>query len=159
MTQPQDTSAPSRPATGAPGPGRVVRAAVTEASLDLTALAQEVADAAAGAVVTFEGVVRNHDEGQGVQGIEYSCHPSAGEVITQVVAEAAARPGVRALGAVHRVGSLQVGEAALVVAVAAEHRGQAFGAAAELVDQVKLRLPVWKRQVFADGSSAWSNLP
>ncbi|SPT53364.1 Molybdopterin synthase catalytic subunit [Actinomyces bovis] len=141
-----------------PVPGRVVCATVTETVLDLVALSRQVGDEAAGAVVTFEGVVRNHDGGRGVQGISYSCHPSAGEIIGQIAAEVAARPGVRAVGAVHRVGDLRVGDTALVVAVAAEHRGQGFGAASDLVDEIKLRLPVWKQQLFADGSSEWSNM-
>jgi molybdopterin synthase catalytic subunit len=73
-----------------------------------------------------------------------------------VAAEVAAnRPGVRAIAVSHRVGALEIGDAALVAAVAADHRGEAFETCAQLVEQVKARLPVWKHQFFADGTDEW----
>lgn len=140
--------------------GSVVRAEVTGEALDVAALAALVEDRAAGATVTFAGVVRDHDGGRGVRELEYVSHPSAGDVIAEVAAEIAGGSGeVRALGVQHREGLLAIGDVALSCAVAAEHRKQAFEACAELVDEVKRRLPVWKRQVFADGEQEWVNCP
>ena len=141
-----------------PGSARVVRAEVTEAPISVTELADAVQDAAAGAVVTFEGVVRNHDAERAVTGIGYSCHPTAGQVVKQIARDVAERGRVRALGVVHRVGDLSVGEAALAVAVSSDHRAEAFAVCSEIVEEVKMRLPVWKRQTFTDGSVQWSNL-
>jgi len=138
---------------------RIVRAEVTSAALDTAGLASAVADPAAGAIATFDGRVRNHDDGRGVTGISYSAHPGANEVIGQIVARIAARDGLRALAVAHRVGELEVGETALAVAVSADHRASAFSAVSDIVEEVKARLPVWKQQVFADGSRAWSNTP
>ena len=140
------------------GPARVVRAEVTEAPISVTELADAVQDAAAGAVVTFEGVVRNHDAERAVTGIGYSCHPTADQVVEQIAQDVAQRGRVRALGVVHRVGDLSVGEAALAVAVSSDHRAEAFAVCSEIVEEVKKRLPVWKRQFFDDGSAEWSNI-
>ena len=137
---------------------RIVRAEVCEAPVDVAELAAAVEDRAAGAVVTFDGRVRDHDAGRGVKGIAYSAHPSAGEVVARIAAEAAARPGLRALAVVHRYGELGVGQTALAVAVSADHRGPAFEAVHDIVEEIKRRLPVWKRQTFTDGSAQWSNL-
>ena len=140
------------------GPARVVRAEVTEAPISVTELADAVHDAAAGAVVTFEGVVRNHDADRAVTGIGYSCHPTAGQIVEQIARDVAERGRVRALGVVHRVGNLTIGDAALAVAVSSDHRAEAFAVCSEIVEEVKQRLPVWKRQTFTDGSVQWSNL-
>lgn len=137
---------------------RVLRAAVTEEVVSLTEHEDLVASVEAGAVVAFAGVVRNHDGGRHVLRLEYSAHPSAGETLFEVLAEiAGTSTGVRALAASHRVGPLQVGDAALVVAVAADHRGAAFDTCARLVDTIKKRIPVWKHQYFADGTDEWVN--
>lgn len=136
----------------------IVCSGVTTRPVSATELARQVSCAAAGAVVTFEGVVRDHDGGRGVRGITYSAHPMAADVMTQIAADVAAHPGLRALGVVHRVGDLVVGDTALAVAVSADHRAEAFAAASALVEQVKARLPVWKHQLFADGTAEWSNM-
>ena len=141
-----------------PGSARVVRAEVTEAPISVTELADAVHDAAAGAVVAFEGVVRNHDADRAVTGIGYSCHPTAGQIVEQIARDVAERGRVRALGVVHRVGNLTIGDAALAVAVSSDHRAEAFAVCSEIVEEVKMRLPVWKRQTFTDGSVQWSNL-
>ena len=139
---------------------QVVRAAVVERELSVDEHAELVSNVAAGAVVTFSGVVRNHDGGRGVEELEYSGHPSAERVIRQVADEIAARAtGVRAIAVSHRVGPLRIGDVALACAVAADHRQQAFQVCAELVDEVKRQLPIWKRQVFADGTDEWVNCP
>lgn len=149
MTTP-DTSRLSPPGR------RVVLAEVRDRAIEVTECAGAVDDPAAGAVVTFGGVVRNHDGGRSVTEIEYVGHPSAGEVVAEVAADVAARFPVDAVAVVHRVGTLGVGDVALAAAVSAAHRAEAFAATAELVEEVKRRLPVWKRQVFPDGSHEWT---
>lgn len=137
---------------------RIVRAAVTEAPLSVAEHEELVSRPAAGAVVGFAGVVRDHDAGREVVGLEYSAHPSAGEMLFELLAEvAAATPGVRAIAVSHRIGKLSIGEAALVAAVSADHRDAAFATCARVVDTVKARLPVWKHQFFADGTDEWVN--
>lgn len=144
--------------TGPAGPPVVRRAAVGTEPLDVAAHAALVDDPAAGAVVTFAGVVRDHDGGRPVRGLDYSAHPTAAAVVARVVAEVAGRAdGVRALAVSHRVGPLAVGDVALACAVAADHRRAAFATCAELVDEVKRQLPVWKHQLFADGTDEWVN--
>lgn len=133
--------------------------AVTATPLDLAAHAAAVTHPAAGAVVSFAGVVRDHDHGRRVQWLEYEAHPSAEAVLKEVAAEVAADPAVRGIAVSHRVGRLEVGEVALAAAVATAHRAEAFAACARLVDQVKARLPVWKHQVFTDGTDEWVNCP
>lgn len=138
---------------------RVVLARLTTEPLEVPAHAAAVDDAAAGAVVTFSGVVRDHDHGRAVTGIEYVAHPSAQRVVEEVAADIAVAHAVDAIAVSHRVGELGIGDCALAVAVSAAHRREAFDAASELVEQVKHRLPVWKRQVFADGSDEWVSCP
>jgi molybdopterin synthase catalytic subunit len=134
----------------------VVRAALTDQPIRLAEHQELVSHQAAGAVVGFVGMIRDHDNGRQVVKLEYSAHPSAANVIADVVAEVAAEsPETRAVAASHRIGVLQIGEAALVVAVAADHRQAAFATCAELVDAIKARLPVWKHQFFADGTEEW----
>ena len=138
---------------------RVARAGVIREPVSIPELAAAVQDRAAGAVVTFEGVVRDHDRGREVTAIAYSAHPSADEVIARIAREAAEWPGVRAVAVVHRIGDLGVGETALGVAVSADHRAPAFEAVRDIVEEVKKRLPVWKHQLFADGTREWSGCP
>ncbi len=135
--------------------GRVVIAGVTEDELDVPAHSTAVRDAAAGATVTFAGVVRDHDDGRSVVALEYSAHPTAAGLVAQVAAQIAARAGVVAVAVTHRYGPLGIGDVALAAAVSAAHRREAFDACSDLVDEVKHRLPVWKRQVFADGADEW----
>jgi len=134
-------------------------AEVLDTPLDLAAHEKAVADARAGAVVSFQGVVRDHDDGRGVTLLEYEGHPSAAQVLREVAAEIAADPDVFAVAVSHRVGTLAIGDVALVASVSTAHRAAAFAACARLVDEVKARLPIWKRQVFADGSEEWVNCP
>jgi molybdopterin synthase catalytic subunit len=134
----------------------VLRAALTEDAIELAEHEALVAHHAAGAVVGFAGVIRDHDGGRTVTRLEYSAHPTARQTLADVVAEIAAHcHGVRAIAVSHRIGTLRIGDAALVAAVAADHRGAAFDTCELLVDTVKTRLPVWKHQFFADGSEEW----
>jgi molybdopterin synthase catalytic subunit len=134
-------------------------ARVLDEPLSVAEHEQAVADRGAGAVVSFSGVVRDVDGGRSVTELEYVGHPSAEQVISELAAEFAARPEVRAVAVSHRVGLLGIGDVALACAVSAAHRGEAFRACAELVDEVKARLPIWKRQVFADGEEEWVACP
>jgi molybdopterin synthase catalytic subunit len=140
-------------------PAVTVFATVTTDRLEVAAHEQFVARAAAGAVVSFAGVVRDHDDGRGVLELEYEGHPSADQVLIEVAAEIAADPAVYAVAVSHRIGKLEIGDVALAAAVSTAHRADAFAACARLVDEVKSRLPIWKRQVFADGSEEWVNCP
>ena len=134
----------------------VLRAALTDQPIALAEHEELVSHQAAGAVVGFVGMIRDHDGGRQVLRLEYSAHPSAEQVIAEVLAEVAEQAcGVRAIAASHRIGTLEVGEAALVAAVAADHRQAAFETCARLVDTIKERLPVWKHQFFADGTEEW----
>ncbi len=130
---------------------------VTDLPLDLATHEKAVAMPAAGAVVSFQGVVRDHDDGRDVTMLEYESHPSAEQVLREVAAEIAADPEIYAVAVSHRVGPLRVGDIALVAAVSSAHRATAFTACARLVDEVKARIPVWKRQVFTDGTDEWVN--
>jgi molybdopterin synthase catalytic subunit len=135
---------------------QVLRAELTGQPIRLAEHEALVSRRAAGAVVGFVGVIRDHDGDRPVLRLEYSAHPSAGQVLADVVGGVAAQaPGVRAVAASHRVGVLQIGEAALVAAVAADHRQAAFQTCARLVDAIKEQLPVWKHQFFADGTDEW----
>ncbi|MFF2246150.1 molybdenum cofactor biosynthesis protein MoaE [Arthrobacter sp. NPDC058130] len=133
----------------------VVKATISEAPLKMEMALAAVQSTDCGAVVSFSGVVRNHDGGRDVDELTYIGHPSAPEVIRQVAAEiAAGHDGVR-LWAAHRVGPLAIGEAALIASAAAPHRSQAFAACSELVDTIKERVPIWKEQFFSDGCAEW----
>jgi molybdopterin synthase catalytic subunit len=138
---------------------KVQIAEVTELPLDVAAHSAATRHAAAGADVSFCGVVRDHDHGRRVQELEYSSHPSAAGVLRQVAEEVAADPAVLAVAVSHRIGVLKIGDVALVASVTAAHRKQAFDSCQRLVDEVKARLPIWKRQVFDDGSDEWVNCP
>ena len=137
----------------------VTIAEVVDRRLDLAAHETAVAERRAGAVVSFQGVVRDHDHGRSVTLLEYEGHPSAADVLRQVAEEIAADPDVYAVAVSHRIGKLEIGDVALVAAVSTAHRAAAFAACARLVDEVKARLPIWKRQLFADGIDEWVNCP
>ena len=137
----------------------VAIAAVGDEPLDLASHEAAVADPRGGAVVSFQGVVRDHDHGRTVTLLEYEGHPTAVDVLRAVADEIAADPAVFAVAVSHRVGVLKIGDVALVAAVSTAHRAAAFAACARLVDEAKARLPIWKRQVFADGTDEWVNCP
>lgn len=152
---------------------------VTEKPLADPSLSPAIADipATSGARVVFNGCVRNHDGGQGVTHLIYSAHPEAEKFLLKAVRDAiklvlsegedalspeAAGDNVEGLDAVfvrHRIGRLEIGETALLVVVDAPHRGTAFKVTAEIVDQIKAQVPIWKDQYFSDGSNHWSNCP
>lgn len=134
-------------------------AAISEQPLDLDAHLAAVDDASAGAVTTFVGRVRDHDPdaSTAVVALEYSAHPDAEAALRRIAEEAVGDTG--ALVAVsHRVGRLAVGDAAVVIAVAASHRAEAFDVCRTVIETIKTGLPVWKRQVEADGTATWLGL-
>ncbi|BEL10676.1 hypothetical protein Q0Z83_088670 [Actinoplanes sichuanensis] len=180
MTSPADLSQPAAsgpsttsaavPASPVPAPsasdaaspeavGLVAMSAVVDETLDLAAHEAAVADPRAGAVVSFQGVVRDHDHGRGVTLLEYEGHPTAAAILREVAEEIAADPAVYAVAVSHRIGTLEIGDVALVASVSTAHRAAAFAACARLVDEAKARLPIWKRQVFRDGTEEWVNCP
>jgi molybdopterin synthase catalytic subunit len=134
-----------------------VFALISEQPLDRAAIESFVSTRADGAVVTFEGVIRNHDHGDGVSALDYEAHPDAETFLREVCAEMALKSGLR-VAAAHRIGHLVVGDVALIAAVAAPHRADAFAACALLVDLIKERVPIWKRQHLDDGVSEWVGL-
>lgn len=131
---------------------------ITDEPLDTGALIDSARRDTCGAVASFIGVVRNHDGGESVDAIEYSSHPSSQQILRDIAVEFKDRPGVHRIVAWHRVGHLEIGEDAMVVAVAAEHRAQAFRAVEAIVEDVKAKLPIWKKQELTDGSHNWSGL-
>ncbi len=134
---------------------RVLLADVVDRVVTVDEVAAAVATDQDGAVVTFAGVVRDHDDGKGVTALDYERHPSAGDVIAEVARTIAAEhPEVR-IAVLHRVGALGIGDVALAAAVASPHRAEAFAACGALVDLVKERVPIWKHQRFTDGSDEW----
>ncbi|HYK66755.1 MAG TPA: molybdenum cofactor biosynthesis protein MoaE [Streptosporangiaceae bacterium] len=115
------------------------------------------ADPAAGAVVVFAGTVRDHDHGRGVTGLAYTAHPSAAAELSRVAEKIAASHPIVSLAVAHRTGDLQIGDLAVVAAVGAAHRQVAFVACHALIDELKATVPIWKHQLFADGTSEWVN--
>ncbi|MFD1719985.1 molybdenum cofactor biosynthesis protein MoaE [Amnibacterium endophyticum] len=135
----------------------VALARVTEAALDAAEVERAVLTRADGALVTFRGVIRDHDSGRGVERLDYSAHPEAERFLADVCAGLAERTGL-VVAAAHRIGRLEIGDVALVAAVAAPHRAEAFAACGELVDAIKAGVPIWKRQHTADGATEWVGL-
>lgn len=142
---------------------------VTESAIDPREVEKAVWSTADGAMVTFSGVVRDHDDDRDVLDIEYSAHPTARVVLERLCNEVAIdhtspdlesggpldpRRSVR-VAAVHRVGVLPVGETAVVVVAVAPHRAVAFAACSDLIERLKQGAPIWKRQRFTDGVSEW----
>lgn len=131
---------------------------ISPTPLDLPALRASLADARAGALVTFEGWVRDHNEGQAVQSLEYEAYvPLAEAEGERILAEARARFGLLGAVAAHRVGHLALGDLAVWVGVTAAHRAAAFDACRYIIDEAKARLPIWKKEHYASGTTAWIN--
>ena len=139
--------------------GEVVLAEIRESPLSVDELLDAVRHPGAGGLATFIGVVRERDHGRGVEALDYTCHPSAPGVLRQVAERVAAGADVIRIGVAHRVGHLGLGDIAVVVAVSAAHRGDALDACHELIDAVKSTVPIWKHQIFEDGSDEWVGTP
>ncbi|MEP6939969.1 MAG: molybdenum cofactor biosynthesis protein MoaE [Rudaea sp.] len=134
----------------------ISRFALVEASIDGVALGRDLARPDAGACVTFEGWVRDHNDGRRVLRLDYQAYAALaaneGEII---LAEAVRRFAVAEARCAHRTGSLAIGDLAVWVGVSAAHRGAAFDACRFIIDEVKLRVPIWKNEHYADGESGW----
>jgi molybdopterin synthase catalytic subunit len=128
---------------------------VREDALSVDEVRSAVADPGAGGIVLFAGAVRDEDNDQQVTGLSYSAHPSAEAELKRVAEQVAEKFPVTAIAAVHRVGDLEIGDLAVVVAVSCPHRAEAFEACRALIDELKASVPIWKHQRFADGSSEW----
>ncbi|UYP17683.1 molybdenum cofactor biosynthesis protein MoaE [Rhodococcus sp. Z13] len=134
-----------------------ILARISSEPLDPAVVDAAVAGDEHGAVVVFTGVVRNHDGGQSVTALQYQAHPDAEAFLRRCCEEVARKSGLP-VAAVHRVGDLTIGDLALVAAVAAPHRAEAFATCAELVERIKAEVPIWKRQHFTTGTSEWVGL-
>lgn len=153
----QTYGSPERPdhpgEQGSADPVRLLE--IRPAPLSVDEVFAAVGDSSAGGTALFVGTVRDHDGGSDVARLGYSSHPTAEAEMRRVAEKVVARHPVRALAAVHRVGDLEVGDLAVVVAVSCPHRAEAFDACRELIDDLKREVPVWKHQVFGDGSDEW----
>ena len=134
-------------------------AAISDQPLSVDDVTASLDDPAAGGLVLFVGRVRDHDGGKDVTALSYSAHPSALDRLTEVCEKVAASYDVRGVAAVHRVGDLAVGDLAVVVATTAGHRGSSFDASRALIDTLKAEVPIWKHQVFSDGTEEWVGAP
>jgi molybdopterin synthase catalytic subunit len=139
--------------------GQVRLAELRETPLDVAEVLAALDDEASGGLTLFVGRVRDHDHGLGVEGLEYSAHPSALPALRRVCERVAEEYDVQGVAAVHRLGRLAIGDVAVVVATAAAHRGQAFAASRALIDTLKDEVPIWKHQEFADGTDEWVGTP
>jgi molybdopterin synthase catalytic subunit len=148
---PEDVPSPT------PSPVRLV--GLRETPLDVAEVLAALDDEASGGLTLFVGRVRDHDHGVGVRGLEYSAHPTALDALRRVCHSVAEQYDVRGVAAVHRVGRLEVGEIAVVIATTSAHRGEAFAASRALIDTLKAEVPIWKHQQFADGSEEWVDTP
>jgi molybdopterin synthase catalytic subunit len=131
---------------------------VTEAPIDTAALQQTLENPAAGGYCAFEGWVRNENDGEVVERLEYEAY---GPLVTvegeKVIAEARDRFGILGARCVHRVGMLELGECAVWIGVASKHRDEAFKACRYIIDEIKVRLPIWKKEHYVNGDSGWVN--
>jgi molybdopterin synthase catalytic subunit len=137
--------------------GEVVRALVTEDMLNPGSYRDLVAHHQAGAVVLFSGDVRDNDQNKAVETLTYEAHPTAQDVLQKIADEVSKKYDLIKIALAHRHGPIPIGECAFVVAVSAKHRAESFSACSYLVDEVKKQIPIWKHQVFADGSDEWVN--
>lgn len=134
---------------------RAMSSLLSRSAIDLAALMDSVVDEGQGGLASFLGVVRNHQDGKGVVRLEYVAYEAMAETeARRIVAEAESRWPVR-VALTHRVGTLAIGEAAIGVVAAGAHRSEAFDACRYVVEEVKRRVPIWKKETYADGTVAW----
>ena len=138
---------------------RIRLVALREEPLDVAEVVAALDDETSGGLTLFIGRVRDHDGGKGVSGLDYSAHPSALDRMRAVCDRVAAEYAVTGVAAVHRTGTLAIGDVAVIIATTAAHRGEAFSASRALIDTLKAEVPIWKHQRFADGSDEWVGTP
>lgn len=137
---------------------RVRRASVITEALSVDRVLDLVRDETVGGIALFVGVVRNVDEGQSVESLDYTGHPSAEDRLRACADRAAEDHDVLTVAVEHRVGHLEVGDLAVVVGVGARHRGPALAACHQLIDDLKANVPIWKEQQFTSGETEWVGL-
>jgi molybdopterin synthase catalytic subunit len=135
----------------------MITALVTKEKISVSSLTQSLKTHQAGAVASFSGDVRDNDADKSVTSLTYEIHPSAQSVIDEITQRIAAKHDVSGVAVAHRYGEIPIGETAFAVVVSAVHRGPAFAACEEIVSTVKTELPIWKFQVFTDGTTEWVN--
>ncbi|MEJ2383973.1 MAG: molybdenum cofactor biosynthesis protein MoaE [Xanthomonadales bacterium] len=135
-----------------------MRFQIRHRAIDARAFSQTLADPRCGALVQFEGWVRNHNEGRDVLRLEYEVYePLAVREGERIIDEAIAKFGIRRAAAIHRAGLMELGDTAVIVGASAPHRDAAFDACRYIIDQAKIRLPIWKKEYYADGAAEWVN--
>jgi molybdopterin synthase catalytic subunit len=139
-------------------PSKIRQVGITESPLSVDQALRVVSGPDVGGIALFVGTVRNQDHGSGVLSLDYTQHPSAAEVLRKCAEETADQHDVLAIAVEHRVGHLEVGDVAVVVAIGAVHRGEALAACAHLINTVKAEVPIWKEQHFTSGGSEWVGL-
>jgi molybdopterin synthase catalytic subunit len=139
-------------------PSKIRRVGISESALSVDRAIRLVSSPSVGGVALFVGTVRNADHGADVVSLDYSQHPSALDILTKCAEETARQHDVLAIAVEHRVGHLEVGDVAVVVAIGAVHRGEALAACAHLINTLKAGVPIWKEQHFASGESEWVGL-
>ena len=132
--------------------------AVSDSPIDVAAARKAVTDSHCGALVVFEGWIRDHNEGQEVERLEYEVYrPVAVKEGAKIIDEALTRFAVSHAMCIHREGLLELGDCAVIVCVSSAHRGAAFDACRYIIDQAKTRLPIWKKEHYVTGVSEWVN--
>jgi molybdopterin synthase catalytic subunit len=135
-----------------------IRTAIVRHAIDIAALLADVESRANGATLLFLGQVREMNDGRAVRGIEYSAYGEMAErELAAIASECAAQFGISHLAAEHRLGALELGDVSIAIAVAHPHRGEAYEASRFVIEEVKRRLPIWKREGYVDGTSEWVN--
>ena len=139
-------------------PSKVRKVGISESTLNVEQAIRLVSSPTVGGIALFVGTVRNTDHGADVVSLDYTQHPSALEALTRCAEETARQHDVLAIAVEHRVGHLEVGDIAVVVAIGAIHRGEALAACAHLINTLKAEVPIWKEQHFTSGESEWVGL-
>lgn len=133
-----------------------MRSAIVTRTIDADSLLGEVSANRNGASVLFVGTVRDQNDGSKVSGIDYSAYASMAErELAEIVREASSHWGTADIVVEHRIGTLEVGDASVVIAVAHPHRDEAYQASRYVIEELKKRLPIWKREHYLDGRSEW----
>jgi len=148
---------PEEPTVAEPVEAPATLSYIADTVIDAAPLEEFVLTPQNGALVTFRGIVRDHDHGESVSALDYQAHPEAARFLEEACALVAAETGLR-IAAAHRLGALTIGDTALVAAAAAPHRAEAFAACERVVEIVKQTVPIWKRQHLAAGVTEWVGL-
>lgn len=134
----------------------IVEIGITREPIDAAALLARVADHSNGANILFTGTVRDHNDGRPVRGLNYEAYSEMAEpVLREIAGEAAERAGGARIAVVHRAGELELGDVSVAIAVSTAHRAEAYEASRYIIEQIKVRLPVWKNERYADGTAGW----